>query len=335
MSLTIMDISPYSRDVHSRKFGLRELIGQFRWTKEKNHIHVAEAHFSVISHNMGLLPGVLYHASPNRDAAIAELTTQLRSENCDMVCLSEIWVNKEKELIRRRLKDIYPYYKQGPDEPDADMNGGLLLLSKFPILKSSDIIYRDCYAEDCFSNKGALYVKVQPTDSVVPWNVFFTHTQNDSPTLPTVERLVAPTLVGSEAGARKALYAQLTRLGEFVQTYSAAPMSVDDSANPTLIFGDFNIQARYKERYDQMILRLGKPAVIDIWAVKHPHDDGLTTGGERVDYILLRSGFSFIPFPEQVDVLKWIAADAKPISDHFGLQLRFKKGLYITRELGS
>jgi hypothetical protein len=152
--------------------------------------------------------------------------------------LSEIWVNDEKERIRRELSDIYSYYMQGPDEADLDRNGGLLLLSKYPIINSSYVIYRDCAGEDCLTNKGAFYVMVHPPSSAVPWNLFFSHTQNNTP------------MTASAEDGVKALYAQLMKLGEFVQTYSAAPFSVENSAYPTIIVGDFNVNSGIKERYD-------------------------------------------------------------------------------------
>ena len=59
------------------------------------------------------------------------------------------------------------------------------------------------------------------------------------------------------------------------------------------------------ERYSQMISRLGILPVIDIWATKRLGEVGLTTGSTRINYVLLRSGFSFIPVPWQIDVIKW------------------------------
>ena len=51
---------------------------------------------------------------------------------------------------------------EGPDEADIlESDGGLLLMSKHPMSQfDNKFIYRDCAGNDCFANKGILYMRV-------------------------------------------------------------------------------------------------------------------------------------------------------------------------------
>ena len=317
MALTVKEISPYSRNTHSASSGLRKLVDT-KAVKEKIQIHNGKAPFSIIIYNTGLFPtGSM--GDTDRDTVVAEFVRRLKTERPDVVCLSEVWLEDEKAKIRKELIDLYPkdYYLQGPDEEDLELqDGGLLLLSKYPIISSGFHIYRDCNGEDCAVNKGVLYARVKPPESATPWNIFFTHTQNDTSEF------------GRDESDLKALYGQLTRLGEFIQSKTKD----DGFTAPTLVVGDFNINAVKKDRYDQMFTNLGTPTAIDVWATKCPGEPGFThKNGVRIDYILLRAGYSLIPFPRKIDVIKWTAG-GKSISDHYGVQAWFDEGLAITRE---
>ena len=316
MALTLGQISKYSRNNHSTSMGIRHIVES---PTKQIQLHAARTQFSIITQNVGLLPPPLSAHTPDRNAAITELLKNLRILSPSVVCLSEVWVEREKERIRSELKDIYPHSLQGPDEPDLfEQDGGLLFLSKYPINKPDYAIYRTSEGPDSLANKGVLYGQVHPTGSVVPWNVFCTHTQDDAP-YPSFPP-------GLNDKPLSDLYKQITTLGNFIQVKTAAEAFV----NPTIVAGDFNINGLVIERYNQMLLRLGKPTVIDTWLAHRPRDKGLTTDGSRIDYILLRSGVSFIPVVERIEIIKW-SYGGQPISDHYGLYAKFDEGLSIIK----
>lgn len=288
--------------------------------------------------NMGLLPGPLYKGV-DRDGAISGLIARLRQVQPDLVGLSEMWTSGDRETVLDAVRDIYPYSVEGPHDPidlivtDVElMGGGLLLLSRHPIVASAASVYRQCSGDDCLSNKGVLHARVERRGSPSPIDVFLTHTQ-----------AAHPTVAGSTAGARVAVEAQLRHLGAFVRASR-------DPAVPAVLFGDLNVdQFAHPDLYAYLMSELGHPedpgAVTDLADVVRPtgtsesddgdvssfHDDhparpaddparfGATT--ERLDYVLGFPGSLYVQHVDRAKVViqQWEAG--RDISDHYGVQV--------------
>lgn len=272
---------------------------------------------SAMCYNMGLMVSPAPYKGTNRSGAISELINRIAANPPDIVGLCEVFADGERDRIRSRLSHIYAYHREGPDEADLESDGGLLLLSKYQFLSQHSSIYRQCAGWDCLANKGVIHIRVHPSQSPTPCDIFFTHTQN-------IE----------ESGGRNALYRQMTHLGHMAQAYS-------DPHIPALIMGDLNIPARNTNDYGQMIDRLGKP--VDLWATKYPGNAGSTFASDnnfyadaadqpntndRLDYILLESGTRFIPIPTKLEILKW-QHNGRQISDHYGLLAQFEQLLDV------
>jgi endonuclease/exonuclease/phosphatase family metal-dependent hydrolase len=115
----------------------------------------------------------------------------------DVICLQEVWENKYKKSIRRKLSDLYPYSYLDLTETyeaitsgifDADLkylNSGLMILSRFEITKNTMLHYNNSVSifqgsEDGLAMKGMLGVTLKFPDSDYEFHVFSTHLQSQS-----------------------------------------------------------------------------------------------------------------------------------------------------------
>lgn len=315
MSTSIREIARHIERYPPAPSTLRTILRQ---PTANLRLHLQTAPFSVMCHNMGLLVAPASYLGTDREGAIDEIVSQIQILSADIVGLCEVFADGEREMIRISLLPIYPHFQEGPDEADLESDGGLLLLSKHPILQHHQIIYRDCVGDDCFANKGVIHIRVQPPNSPMPYDIFFSHTQN-------IE----------EDGGKGALYAQLTRMNQMVQDYA-------DSNIPTLIMGDLNIPGEVPGHYNQLIERLEKP--VDFWTVAgntpssgftfasdnnfYADDDDNPHQNQRLDYIMMKAGLKFIPILKNIEILKFTHG-SRFISDHFGLRAQFEQLVQI------
>ena len=280
---------------------------------------VEPAALSVMTHNMGLLVSPATYLGTNRSGAIAEIIAQIRLLKPDVVGLCEVFANGERAKIRNALKDEYAHWRDGPDEPDLESDGGLLVLSRRPFLAAADMIFRDSDGWDSLANKGVIYIRIRPHSWPVPLDVFYSHTQDISTT----------------AGVTT-LYAQLNAMNAFVMSHAAPTL-------PRLIMGDLNIPAEQPQHYAQLLSRLAGRATAGRWRAiprrgLHVRDrqQFLTTTrmtGRRAisawSYVLFKGGTRAVPILSNIQVLK-IQRNGRYISDHFGLRATFDRMAVIS-----
>jgi len=288
--------------------------------------------------NMALLPGLLYKGIDS-DGALGRLIALLRERQPDVVGLSEMWTSDDRDRVTSELADLYPFSSNGPHEDLADigpvevMGGGLLLLSRHPIVARAQSLYRQCSGDDCLANKGVLHARVEPRGHPCTVDVFLTHTQ-----------AAHPTIGGSTAGAREAVRAQVRHLADFIRASR-------DITSPALLLGDLNIDFfAHREIYDELVAALGNPVdlrpAVALEGVARPtgtseSDDGNISSFhhknpprdaadkarfgstvERLDYLFCLPGllYSHHPAPAEVWVEQW--SDGRDMSDHYGLHAR-------------
>jgi len=128
-------------------------------------------------------------------------------------------------------------------------NGGVIIVSKHPIVEHDQIIYRGaCSGSDCLAAKGAVYAKVQKaateTTGAGTFNVFATHFQ-----------------AWYDDKARAA------REKQAAQLYSFAASKVKSKDEPVIFAGDFNVDM-YKYPNDLQVLvkalNASKPVIVGI-----------------------------------------------------------------------
>ena len=287
--------------------------------------------------NMALLPGPLYKGIDS-DAALGKLISVLRERQPDVVGLSEMWTSSDRRRVARELADLYPYMIEGPHEASVDllvtdfefMGGGLLLLSRHPIIAGAQTVFRQCSGDDCLANKGVLHARIQRTGHPCAVDVFLTHTQ-----------AAHPTVAGTTAGARAAVEAQIRHLAAFIRASR-------DVVSPAILFGDFNVDFfAHRDLYDYLLSTLGHPAdleprtnvagialptgtsesddgVISSFHSDHPArpiDDPARFGKtvERLDYLFSFPGLLYAQHATSSAVVIEQWAQGRDMSDHYGL----------------
>jgi len=165
------------------------------------------------------------------------------------------------------------YFIFGPDidfkpnvSPQAISSGGLLILSKYPIIKSSGLVFKDCAGIeakrlDCLANKGIIYARIQIGNNFV--HVFNTHLQSGYSSKTHQAQL--PTIKAKSEEKRtidelrilivdKKRSSQLDEIKKFINK-----MKEDDNqGRPVFVLGDFNID----DNSDYIINKLKKGSQI-------------------------------------------------------------------------
>jgi hypothetical protein len=320
-SITLREIVRHIPKPTSSSFSVREQLGK---SKSNLRLSAAPFHFSLLCYNLALLPWPAEYLGTNRDGAIAEVIARIKADPPDVVGLCEVFADDEREHISESLRSLYSFGISGPDLTNPKQDGGLLLLSRLPVLNWHGVVYDSgCAGSDCLSNKGFLHMRLAHPSSPVSLDVFFSHTQD-------LAAFPAPGEPGPPSDPRDVLYGQLLSL--FLATESFA-----DTGSHRFFFGDLNIPGENPTHYGELIRRLGGPA--DLWVAQgHPPASGFTNttdnnfyedpsdapnASSRLDYILMTPGTGFIPVADSVDILKFTHS-GRQISDHFGLRARFE-----------
>lgn len=313
--VTIRQLAQHLSNQPTTAFSIRQILNH---ETGQLHIETKPAPFTLMTQNMGLLVAPATYLGTDRGGAILEIIARIKALTPDVVGLCEVFADDERALLRVSLNSLYPYFHEGPDEADLDSDGGLLLLSKHPILQQHQIVYKATVGGDWWANKGALHIRVQPAAAPMPYDIFYSHTQNIA-----------------EDGGQAALYAQLTHLHTMIVAYADANM-------PTIIMGDLNIPGEIPAHYQQLLTRLGHP--IDFWTVAgntaangftfaadnnfYADDDDNPHQNQRLDYILMKAGARFVPLLNKMEILKFIH-NGRFISDHFGLYAQIEQFVQI------
>ncbi len=287
--------------------------------------------------NTALLPWPLYKGVDS-DRARDHLINVLRERKPDVVGLSEVWTSDDRDRIVEELESIYPHHLDGPHDPlletplgDVEFfGGGLLLLSRHPIVASEGSVYRQCSGDDCLTNKGVLHARISPRGHPCDVDVFLSHTQAPH-----------PTVGGTTAGARVAVEAQIRHLGAFIA-------ACRDAVAPAVLMGDLNVDwFAHRDLYDLLISTLGfpvdlAPTVNFLGAARptatsesdngtissfhsgraaRPSNDPARFGptAERLDYVLSFPGLLYEQHVEQSQVVIEQWEPGRDLSDHYGL----------------
>ncbi|MFI1200504.1 sphingomyelin phosphodiesterase [Streptomyces sp. NPDC020883] len=208
----------------------------------------------------------------------------------DVVVLQEAFDNSSSDALKARAAAEYPHQtpvvgrsRSGWDATGGAYSavtpedGGVTLLSKWPVLRKEQYIYKDACGSDSFSNKGFVYAVLDVDGTRV--HVVGTHTQSTD-----------SGCKAGEAAADRA--AQLKELDAFLD---AKNIPADEEV---MVAGDMNIDSHGSE-YDALLAnadlapadgRTGHPYSFDtqensIARYRYPDDPR-----EDLDYVLFRNG---------------------------------------------
>lgn len=186
----------------------------------------------------------------------------------DIVGLSEVFDDKLRAELRAKLLVSHPYAVEPPTDPyGIREDGGVFLLSRYPIEFSEKWIYQVGFGADALSVKGVLYARIRI--GAQPLDIVLTHAQAG----------------GEHANFRLRQFQELAR---FAARFERADI-------PQIVLGDLNVVAE-SEEYESMLGVFGMPW--DIYRNLNG-DAGFTCNGvdnplvgnqerERIDYLLCR-----------------------------------------------
>lgn len=248
----------------------------------------APAPLTVLTHNVMLLPQSLF---PNWGQVTRSdlLSEAAYITGRDVVVLQEMFDNEASNRLKDRLATQYPYQTpvlgRSRSGWDATMgaystvtpeDGGVTILSTWPILEKVQYVYADGCGADWLSNKGFVYARLDVDGA--PVHVVGTHAQ------------AADTgrADGTGAGVRAA---QFDELDTFLDARHIP------AGEQVIITGDLNVD-RYSAEYASMLARLD---VSDTSFTGHPYswDAGRNAmadynddrnSRQQLDYVMQRNG---------------------------------------------
>ena len=310
---------------------------------------------SFLEHNVALFPGTLIsfsvlggqvgaiplYGGKERDKVLPTLVERLRNEQPDVVGFEEFWLLDEQNELLKQLADIYPFFVQGPlEEAPRPIEleafaGGLLLLSKHPIVESHQTIYRQCQGEDCYTNKGMLHARIAVAGHPTDYDVFLSHMQSCPPEQPWMAN-VGPGDCTSKLGVYQTMH-----LRDFIEAYSSPD-------RPALLMGDLNHNGLDNAVYQTLSASLESPA--DLWLTSGDGSSGITSdskgsfeadsdprpigdpsrhkSGKRLDYFFCWPGATqpgrISPLFSETRIVQWQTSNGRDISDHYGVRTKLR-----------
>ncbi|MFK4227497.1 sphingomyelin phosphodiesterase [Streptomyces sp. NPDC019890] len=243
----------------------------------------------VLTYNTFLFSKTLY---PNwgQDHRAAAIPATSFFQGNDVVVVQEAFDNSSSDALKQKAAAQYPYQtpvmgrsKDGWDATGGSYSattpedGGVALLSKWPILRKEQYVYKDACGADWWSNKGFVYAVLNVNGAKV--HVVGTHAQSTDP--------------GCGAGEAAQMRSRQFRAIDAFLDAKNIPAS-----EQVLVAGDFNVDSRTPE-YATMLAdaglvgadtRTGHPYSFDtkensIASYRYPNDPR-----EDLDYVLHRSG---------------------------------------------
>ncbi|OFZ79471.1 MAG: hypothetical protein A2583_03470 [Bdellovibrionales bacterium RIFOXYD1_FULL_53_11] len=267
------------------------------------------------------------------DSRFSDISAELGKQSYDVVALQEVLTKKQVATMRSTRG--FKFRAIGPSLKDRNINSGLLVLSKWPIIRKKTMVFSYCDGFECLASKGAMLVTI------------------DVPSLGKIDVLNTHLNSIHDAALRKS---QLGELLRFVRKYN--------TVNPLLALGDFNIDPDVKELLGfQKTLGL-RDAFVDshylntsifvdydgfTWdAVNNPHtksdtilkvarifpssinrkviNNYVTTSNvrRRIDYTFYKNSRSSRLYPVESVLAFTEPVNGRILSDHFALETVFE-----------
>lgn len=237
---------------------------------------------NILTHNVAMLPAILGGKANDTRAGLFAEADHLRGH--DVVVLEEAFDNGPSDTLKSRLASQYPHQtpvlgrsRSGWDETLGSYSsltpedGGVTILSRWPITHRVQYVYADGCGADWFSNKGFVYARLDVDGR--PVHVVGTHVQAED-----------PACFGRGADVRAEQFAELDGF------LDGLAIPADE---PIVITGDLNVVKESPE-YATMLAALdatapsfaGHPYSWD------PETNPLASSGgrEQLDYVLFRRG---------------------------------------------
>ncbi|MGW0392472.1 sphingomyelin phosphodiesterase [Streptomyces sp. NPDC003042] len=249
----------------------------------------AAPRLSVLSYNVFLMSKNLY---PNwgQDHRAAQIPRTSFYQGHDVVVIQEAFDNAASDALKANSASQYPHQTPvvgrsttgwdatgGAYSSTTPEDGGVTILSKWPIVRKEQVVYKDACGADWWSNKGFAYAVLDVNGAKV--HVVGTHAQSTDP--------------GCGAGEAAEMRARQFRSIDAFLDGKNIP-----AGEQVIVAGDMNVDSRTPE-YASMLAnadlagsdtRTGHPYSFDtamnsIASYRYPSDPR-----EDLDYVLYRKG---------------------------------------------
>lgn len=273
---------------------------------------LGDTSISVLFWNVYLLPDLLFADSAKQKRADL-IPGAIISEGADVVVLSEMFHDELSASVLSALSKDYPFQTNilADNSSFWDRNfptfegGGVVVLSKYEIDHSDELIYSDASGLDQLSNKGVVYARIIKEGQ--PFHIFASHLQ-------------------AYADSQAVRESQLKEYASFVSGQKLA------QSDPVLHAGDFNIDLHDKKNFGNL-LKIMKVQTPELSFEEQrpfsydPVSNGLAAKGkpEWLDYILISDQHAK-PSSAKISIRKMKAnkklskaVSVDDLSDHFAI----------------
>ena len=197
----------------------------------------------------------------------------------DVVVLQEAFADEQRDTMLRVMSDDYPYHTQPLGENEFfSHNGGVMILSRWPIVDEAYRVFEGCDGSDCMVKKGIVHAVINKSGEQI--HVFGLHLQ--------AQKEYAEARVG-----------QFQQVGAFMESRDVAADEV------VLVAGDFNVDY-YSDNLDGEFSALTGELglVLPADELRPSYDKGTNSYteedvSERLDYIFLQQTSSYSTGIEQ------------------------------------
>lgn len=255
-----------------------------------------EQHLKIMTYNIWALPVIASHI----DARYKLIPDYVKGY--DVLALQEVFASGREGFLLELAKE-YPYQTKMLDKPGFNIyDGGVIIVSRYPIVNEAQYVFPDCSGTDCFADKGVNYAEVIKGGEA--YHIFATHTAStDTQT------------------AREHRQRQFQQIRDLAQS-----LNIPD--NETVIYsGDFNVnKLKFPEDYQQMMVNLkaDEPKYSGYTASTFDpriNDFSGDKNVEYLDYVMVSNEFNIksinenhVDVPRSTDKSIWKHYN---LSDHF------------------
>lgn len=256
--------------------------------------------FNVLAYNVwALLPGLVSKSVSERLSLIAD-----KVDGYDAIVFSELFDNSRRNTFLNAIKHQYPYQTAVVDRWGSLEDGGVVIVSRWPIETERQFTFDQCNGDDCTAAKGVMYAAINKQGT--KYHLFGSHTQ-----------------------AWSAPKNQNTRADQFRQMKAFIDNQNIPYDEAVLIAGDLNVdKAHFAQEYANMLGILNANDVIPSVGYPYTADGSVnawTSGSpEYLDYVLYSKDHKQ-PVAQQAKVLAPRSVNSSvftkyDLSDHFAVE---------------
>jgi len=211
-----------------------------------NAMKLRKIPFNVLQYNVQLDPTIfINNGAAKRASIIPRAVKKINNGNIDTIVLCEAFEDTATKKLTNGLKSLGWKHKTKvlPSRFGKFKNGGVMIVSKWPIEETKFHIYDSSKGADGLVAKGIVYSKIKKRGKI--FHVFGTHLQ-----------------AWNDAGAKKIRTKQIRELQKFAKQQKIPP------GEPVIYSGDFNID---KHKYESRIKSMCRVLDVDIPKLSGKH----------------------------------------------------------------